>query len=132
MTDGNGPLTFREYFQEQIDHEQELREKSWTAHRREHEVADRALILSAELARQNKADANEWRSAMSDRERTFLTRGEAEGMTLRLGVLERSDIARTAREQERERAALRTMAVIGLTATIISVAFTILIRVISG
>jgi hypothetical protein len=110
------------------EHERELREAWERGHEREHELAQRALQIAADLAAQNKADSNEWRAAMTDRERTFATKAESEAVSMRLELLERSDVARTTREQERERAQVRTMALIGLGATVVSVALSVLIR----
>lgn len=114
-------VSLREYFEQ------------WQrSHEHEHALADRALTLAATLAESNKAAANEWRSAMTDRERTFLSKGEAEAeyasMRARLDVLTEANTARTAREQERERSQIRLMALIGLVATVASVALSLLIK----
>lgn len=125
-------VSLRDYLDSEIEHERELREAQQASHGREHVLAERALELAATLAAQNKVDSNEWRATMSDRERAFLPRLEFatghDGLSARLVVLERADIARSTREQERERQTLRNMALIGLLATIVSVAFSIVIK----
>lgn len=107
-------------------------EAQWTAHHREHALGDRALEIASTLASQTKQDANEWRSAMTDRERTFLSKAEYEAahssLIGRIDVLAEANTARTAREQERDRSQVRLMALIGLVATVVSVGLSLLIK----
>lgn len=113
------------------------------AHQREHEANQRAIDLAASLGQQAKADANEWRGAMSDRERNFLTRAEADALfakeastmtalDIRLDAVEDANLARLTRDQERERAQIRLMALIGVGATVASVVLNLLIRLSLG
>lgn len=121
-----------------------LDDERWDSHHREHEThdafhqrehaANEVSLNKAEMATsaalqkaQEVIDArfnatNEWRGAFSDRERDFLTRAEYGAqhgaLMQRLDQLEDKDIARSTREQERERAQLRTMALIGLAAAV--------------
>jgi hypothetical protein len=121
-----------------------LDDERWVGHRREHEIHDQfhsrehetnelaiskqetattaALQRSQEVIDARFETTNEWRGAFSDREREFMTKAEYQSahgsLVLRIDSLEDKDIARTTREQERERAQLRTMALIGLAAAV--------------
>lgn len=107
-------------------------EAQFAAHQREHAMGERALELAAALAAQTKQDANEWRSAMTDRERTFLSKAEYQAehasLAARIDILTEANIARLARDQERDRAQVRLMALIGLAATVVSVGLSLLIK----
>lgn len=71
------------------------------AHSREHEYTDKALQVAAELAKANKADANEWRAAMADRELRFAPINLVNTMLERLDKIERANLVRDEREQNR-------------------------------
>jgi len=121
-----------------------LDDERWDSHHREHAIHDNfhqrehvqnenalekqervtqtALARSQEVIDARFETTNEWRGAFSDREREFMTKAEYVAnhgsLVLRIDSLEDKDIARTTREQERERAQLRTMALIGLAAAV--------------
>src|SRR5687768_9151353 len=80
------------------------------AHTREHEFTAEALKVAADLAKENKAAANEWREAMNDRESRFASKTDLAGLaanidllrgtlTERLDKIERSDLIRDERER---------------------------------
>jgi hypothetical protein len=60
------------------------------SHAREHEFAQEALEKAASVAAENKADANEWRSAMTDREAKFATKDDMKALLVRLDAIERA------------------------------------------
>ena len=71
------------------------------AHTREHQQTEKALQVAADLARENKADANEWRGAMDDRERRFATKDDIAGLAGKISDLERAEIRRAEQEKTR-------------------------------
>lgn len=76
------------------------------AHTREHAFAQQAIDTAAILAKENKTDANEWRSTMTDRERTFATKTDISTITHALDELKDADIKRSETERiEKEQAA---------------------------
>lgn len=130
----NGGLDdLRDLIEAKLASHAELHRQHEEAHTREHKMTDLA-ILKAEQATgtaltraQEVVDerfkaANEWRGAMNDRERTLVQKAEwglaLTALQARLDKLEDADIARATREQERERALTRTMALIGLAAAV--------------
>jgi hypothetical protein len=74
------------------------------AHAREHAFAQDALEKAALLAKENKADANEWRASMTDREARFATGADVTAMIDRLDKIERAGLVAAEREQNRARA----------------------------
>jgi|GEM_PF-4336203 len=84
-------------------HERE-HEQHDKAHNREHEFTADALKVAAELAKETKRDANEWRAAMDDKDKTLATKADISAIVDRLDKIERAAIAREAHEQERLRA----------------------------
>ncbi len=130
-TDDN--VTLREFIDSRLDSHDLLHVQHDQAHAREHEATDTAiskaekatgtaLTRAQEVVEERFKATNEWRMAMNDRERSFVQKSEYESrhdtLRQRLDSLEDSGIARTTREQERERAASRTMAFIGLAAAV--------------
>lgn len=81
-------------------HEREHRDHE-AAHTREHEFAQKAIDTAALLAKENKADANEWRETMNDRERSFATKGDATAILGRLESIERANLLAAERERQR-------------------------------
>lgn len=94
----NGP-TLREYVESLFNGHKESHLQHEAAHTREHLFAQRAIEAAAELAKENKADANEWRGAMGDRERNFATKAQLEGLLSRMEKLEDAEIARVVEEK---------------------------------
>ena len=126
-------VSLREFIQAQFDSHNLLHGQHDSAHDREHKATDlaiskaeqatgTALIRAQEATDERFKAQNEWRSAMLDRERQFIQKSEYlpghETLKQRLDVLEDAGIARTTREQERERAMARTMGLIGLAAAV--------------
>lgn len=141
--DRSGRISLREYIEARLDAHDLLHEQHTQAHDREHKASEMAIAKSESasqtaLARaQETIDArfestNEWRGAFSDRERSFLTKVEYQSahnaLLARIDKLEDAEIARVTREAERERSQIRLMALVGLGATLISVALSVLIR----
>lgn len=109
----DGP-SLREYFDRLFEEHAEAHKSHQIAHDREHGFAQRAIDTAATLAKENKADANEWRAAMNDRERTFATKVEVRGymdastvtheaMSNRVAKLEEDQIKRQERETIKQR-----------------------------
>lgn len=116
------------------------------AHGREHASTEKALDVAAELAKENKEAANEWRGAMDDRERNFVTRADLQGMDHRVELLEASEIRRAEneklrlvaeaeskqRDQERARSQQwRVGLMVGVGATVISLFLNLVIRLLT-
>lgn len=85
---------------------------TWDAHKREHELHDsahtrehqftaEALDVAAVLAKENKADANEWREAMNDREAKFATKADVKSVGDSVDKLEIAEIRRAETERLR-------------------------------
>jgi hypothetical protein len=93
-TPRNGP-SIREYFERMFEDHAKAHAEHQQAHDREHSASEKAIAVASQLAKENKADANEWRSTMSDRERTFARSDAVDRMDAesdrRLAVLERSN-----------------------------------------
>lgn len=71
------------------------------AHSREHKFAQDAIDKAAELAKENKADANEWRATMNDREVKFATKEDIKSLGSKIDHLENSEIRRAENERLR-------------------------------
>ena len=113
------------------------------AHSREHDFSQKAVDTAAVLAKENKADANEWRAAMDDRESRFATKSDIGSILTRLDKIERADLVTAERESQRmlaltasrEEDARRTSRsqwmvglVVGMVATFGSILINLLIR----
>lgn len=123
-------------------HEREHKQHE-EAHGREHAFAQAAIDKAADMAKENKADANEWRGTMTDRERSFATKADVVAILDRLTGLERANIvageresARAAADAEERRQAERRASrsqwivglVVGLAATIGAILINLVIR----
>jgi hypothetical protein len=103
MTDG---ITLREFIERLLaDHSQSHKDHA-AAHEREHRASQAAIDTAAQLARENKADANEWRAAMTDRERSFVRVDTVEGMERRIRILESTVVPSSTVDSMRERIGL--------------------------
>lgn len=71
------------------------------AHNREHAFSQTAIDTAAELAKENKADANEWRGTMDDREMRFATNSDVDSILRRLDKIERSELVSIERDNQR-------------------------------
>ncbi len=71
------------------------------AHAREHDFAQKAIDVSALQAKENKADANEWRATMNDRERTFATKVDIASISDKISTLQNTEIKRAETERLR-------------------------------
>lgn len=71
------------------------------SHAREHAFSQQAIDTAALLAKENKADANEWRATMTDRESRFATKSDSAAIMVRLDVIERAGILSVERERQR-------------------------------
>ena len=71
------------------------------AHSREHEFTQEAVKTAAVLAKENKADANEWRASMTDREAKFATKDDVRAILFRLDNIERAGLVAAERERQR-------------------------------
>lgn len=71
------------------------------AHKREHEDSQKAIDTAATLAKENKSDANEWRSTMDDRERTLATKVDISTLTQAVNELKAAEIKRAEAERLR-------------------------------
>jgi len=132
-------LTWDAHEREHIQHE--------AAHAREHQFTQTAIDTAAKLAENNKADANEWRASMTDREVKFATKADVDAILERLDKIERAGLVASEREtvrianeveekrdQERRQARGQWVVglVVGLMATFGSVLINIVIRLSSG
>lgn len=86
-------LTWDAHEREHVQHE--------AAHSREHEFAAEAIRTAATLAKENKADANEWRATMTDRESRFSTKEDVKAILGRLDSIERVNLVSDERERTR-------------------------------
>ena len=84
-------ITLREFFERLLNDHTAAHAQHQAAHDREHAAAQKAIDRSEELARSNKADSNEWRQAMTDRERTFARVDAMEVLGKRIEALERAN-----------------------------------------
>jgi len=84
-------VPMREYFERLLSDHSVAHKEHQEAHDREHKFAQLAIDKSAELATQNKNDANEWRDAMGDRERKFVTAEVVSLLVERVYSLERAN-----------------------------------------
>jgi hypothetical protein len=111
LATGNGRAT-NATIQAEIMALRERLDLIWTNHEREHAAHDRAHTLehvasqkaidtAAELAKENKADANEWRASMTDREGRFSTKDDINGILTRLDSIERAALLAAEREASR-------------------------------
>lgn len=137
------PVTLRELMEARFNAHADLHKQHDGAHDREHKATEEAiskaetstataLTRAEEVVTARFAAQNEWRQAMNDRERNFLTKAEYQAahdpLLKRLDSLEDAELARATRETERASAQVRTMALIGLVATVVSVMLSVLIR----
>lgn len=93
-----GP-SLREYVEALFTSHKEAHKEHEQAHGREHDFSQKAIDVAASLAKENKADANEWRETMNDRERNFTTKNEMIAIAERVEKLEDSEIARVVEEK---------------------------------
>lgn len=84
-------LTWDAHEREHVQHE--------ASHGREHEFAAEAIRTAALLAKENKADANEWRATMNDREARFSTKDDVSSILARLDSIERLNLVAAERER---------------------------------
>lgn len=93
--ESTGGVTLREFFERLLDDHMEAHREHQNAHDREHAASQKAIDTASDLAKANKADANEWRDAMTDRERTFARADAMERITSevdrRIASLERAN-----------------------------------------
>lgn len=117
------------------------------SHAREYQSNQKALDTAAILAKENKADANEWRASMTDREARFSTKDDIRAILGRLDSIERADLLTAERERQRvadeaedkrqsERRVARSQwtvaLVVGLLATFGALVVNLMIRLASG
>lgn len=93
-----GP-SLREYVEALFTSHKESHKEHEQAHGREHDFSQKAIDIAASLAKENKADANEWRETMNDRERNFATKMELGSIGDRVNKLEDAEIARMTEEK---------------------------------
>lgn len=86
-------LTWDSHEREHVQHE--------ASHAREHAFSQQAIDTAAVLAKENKADANEWRSTMTDRETRFATKDDVKAILQRLDTIERAGLVSVERERQR-------------------------------
>jgi CHASE3 domain sensor protein len=145
----NGP-TLREYVEGLFEAHKEAHKDHELSHAREHQFAQKAIDTAAELAKENKADANEWRATMNDKDNRFALKLDIErllqqGLDRHKAVVERLDDLEDAeikrvenerlrlvqeandREAERERRR-RELVIAGLVITVLAVMINLLIR----
>lgn len=65
-------LTWDAHEREHVQHE--------LSHAREHDFSQKAIDTAALMAKENKADANEWRATMNDREAKFATKEDVKNI----------------------------------------------------
>lgn len=123
----NGP-TLREYIDKLFGTHESAHDDHERFHAREHEFAQRAIDKASELADANKADANEWRSAMNDRERNFPTRIELSAVSEKVDKLEDAEIRRAEKESIKDKEQSRQQWLIGLAVLIASISTNLIIR----
>lgn len=142
MTLPNGP-TLREYIERLFKDHDSAHNDHERFHAREHDFAQKAIDKASELASQNKADANEWRAAMNDRERTFPTKAELSAVSEKVVALEQAEIRRVENERLRligeaeekrnlERAQTRQQWLIGLAVGTGAVLVNLIIRLLGA
>jgi len=117
------------------------------AHAREHQFSQAAIDTAALLAKENKADANEWRETMNDRERNFATKADIATISMTLAELKTAEIKRVeterlskeqmARDREDQNDRLRSNQwkvglLVGIAATVGSLAINLIIRLASS
>lgn len=156
LTEGTNPpsVSLRDFIDEKFDHvddsfAQHQREhlQHDAAHKREHEDSQKAIDTASTLAKQNKIDANEWRGAMNDRERTLATKVDIQTLTDAVNALKTAETKRAEREalrlvaeaeekassKDRQSATQwRTGLLVGLSATIGSVLINLVLRLMSA
>lgn len=86
----------QQFAQHQREHQQHD-----SAHQREHEDSQKAIDTAATLAKENKKDANEWRSTMDDREKTLATKVDIGTLTQAVNELKSAEIKRAEAERLR-------------------------------
>lgn len=88
-------VTLREFFERLLNDHAAAHREHQAAHDREHLASQKAIDTAATLSKENKADANEWRQTMTDRERTFARAEAVDRMAAeadrRLAALERAN-----------------------------------------
>lgn len=99
-TPETGP-TLKEYFEKLFSLHATAHIEHTEAHAREHAFAQDAIKTAATLSKENKEDANEWRSTMDDRERTFATKQDIAGLSDKISILQNSEIKRAETERLR-------------------------------
>jgi len=135
-------LTLREYIDTRFDAHRDLHATHDSAHTREHDFTEKALNVAAELSKENKNDANEWRATMDDRERTFTTKNETQALTDKITDLQNAEIKRSENERNRlindveekrqdERRQSRQQWIVGVSVTAAAVGINLLIRLLS-
>lgn len=72
--------------------------KEHSAHMREHSLDQKAIDLAAQLGRENKSESNEWRAAMSDKDKRFATSVELQQTMMEVQSLREANIVRTQAE----------------------------------
>lgn len=73
----------------------------WKSHDEQHIAEQKAITLAAEIVERWKADSNEWRGTLNDRDAAYAKVGDVGGLETRLRVIEAAEIQRGATERER-------------------------------
>jgi hypothetical protein len=113
------------------------------SHTREHAFTQDAIEKAAALNKENKADANEWRQSMNDREARFSTKADVGAIIERLDKIERAglvaaerDMARskgdTDKQNEMERRTARSQWMVGLIVGVVATVGAVAINVVLG
>jgi hypothetical protein len=138
-------VALRDHLQALLDAHKEAHHQHELAHDREHRATELAIskaesVVSTALARSQETTderfkaANAWRMLVTEREREFLQKTEYnprhEVLVSRVDTLEDRAIALATRDQERERASLKTMSLIGLLAVVGGFVLSLVVRLI--
>lgn len=111
----DSPVSLREYVDVRLEASDELNRTRWTAHRHEHELIAEALRQAQANESTWRANANEWRSTISDLMSRFVTSQTAEAMNKRVDTLESWRDTDAGRILEQQRQLERRVWMAGLT-----------------
>lgn len=113
------------------------------AHDKQHAAEQRAIEVAAETVKVWRADSNEWRKTLGDRDAVYATKVDANTLAARVDAVERGNIVRDERERNEKsaevedkrqserrtaRAQWQVGVVIGFVATAVAVAVQLWLR----
>lgn len=113
-------------------------DQQFVAHQRQHASEQRAIEVAASTIATWKADSNEWRATLGDRDRDYAKAGDLTNATSRIELLERANIVRVENErltlvadaqrrEDSERRLSRQQWIIGVGITLLNITVGVLI-----